>query len=137
MRHTPSPQMCVYVWCARARTCKCYCMQLSLMWPLHNGFLIIDLTCFPSSCPPPPLPLLPPPVKRYREPLQERRPFWIWVADTTKQALGMLEIHFVNLIFSSLIDANHRACFRCVYGAEDVSFCPTLVLDHKWLHLDI
>lgn len=41
-------------------------------------------------------------LKRFREPLLERRPFWIWVADTTKQALGMLEIHFVNLTLSVL-----------------------------------
>lgn len=39
-------------------------------------------------------------VKRCREPMLQRRPFWIWVADTTKQALGMLEIHFVNLTLS-------------------------------------
>ena len=53
-----------------------------------------------------------------------RRPFWIWyysvdvvytrmcwesvflvgrLADTTKQALGMLEIHFLNLFLSALI----------------------------------
>lgn len=42
-------------------------------------------------------------LKRYREPKIERRPFGIWVADTAKQALGMLEMHFVNLAFSELL----------------------------------
>lgn len=42
-------------------------------------------------------------LKRYREPKIERRPFGIWVADTAKQALGMLQMHFVNLAFSELL----------------------------------
>ncbi|KFO11300.1 Transmembrane protein 110, partial [Balearica regulorum gibbericeps] len=43
-------------------------------------------------------------VKRFREPKHERRPWRIWFLDTSKQAIGMLFIHFVNVYLSSLTE---------------------------------
>ncbi|XP_077181883.1 store-operated calcium entry regulator STIMATE isoform X3 [Paroedura picta] len=41
-------------------------------------------------------------VKRFREPKHERRPWRIWFLDTSKQAIGMLFIHFANVYLSDL-----------------------------------
>ncbi|KAG8556728.1 hypothetical protein GDO81_018183 [Engystomops pustulosus] len=41
-------------------------------------------------------------VKRFREPKHERRPWRIWFLDTSKQAIGMLFIHFANIYLSDL-----------------------------------
>lgn len=42
-------------------------------------------------------------LKRCREPLLIRRPVFIWMADSLKQAVGMLGVHFVNLFFSQFL----------------------------------
>ncbi|KAK2862466.1 hypothetical protein Q5P01_001999 [Channa striata] len=39
-------------------------------------------------------------LKRFREPKHERRPWKIWFLDTSKQAIGMLFIHFANIYLS-------------------------------------
>ncbi|XP_030063312.1 store-operated calcium entry regulator STIMATE isoform X1 [Microcaecilia unicolor] len=41
-------------------------------------------------------------LKRFREPKHERRPWKIWFLDTSKQAIGMLFIHFANVYLSGL-----------------------------------
>lgn len=41
-------------------------------------------------------------LKRFREPKHERRPWRIWFLDTSKQAIGMLFIHFANVYLSVL-----------------------------------
>ncbi|KAM9325635.1 store-operated calcium entry regulator STIMATE-like isoform 2-T2 [Gastrophryne carolinensis] len=41
-------------------------------------------------------------LKRLREPKHERRPWRIWFLDTSKQAIGMLFIHFANVYLSDL-----------------------------------
>ncbi|KAJ1110415.1 hypothetical protein NDU88_007767 [Pleurodeles waltl] len=41
-------------------------------------------------------------LKRFREPKHERRPWRIWFLDTSKQAIGMLFIHFANVYLSEL-----------------------------------
>ncbi|KAJ8258623.1 hypothetical protein COCON_G00176350 [Conger conger] len=41
-------------------------------------------------------------LKRFREPKHERRPWKIWFLDTSKQAIGMLFIHFANVYLSDL-----------------------------------
>nr|XP_046240487.1 store-operated calcium entry regulator STIMATE isoform X4 [Scatophagus argus] len=43
-------------------------------------------------------------VKRFREPKHERRPWRIWFLDTSKQAIGMLFIHFANVYLSDLTE---------------------------------
>ncbi|XP_042679739.1 store-operated calcium entry regulator STIMATE-like [Centrocercus urophasianus] len=43
-------------------------------------------------------------VKRLREPKHERRPWRIWFLDTSKQAIGMLFIHFANVYLSDLTE---------------------------------
>ncbi|XP_054883309.1 store-operated calcium entry regulator STIMATE-like isoform X1 [Poeciliopsis prolifica] len=43
-------------------------------------------------------------VKRFREPKHERRPWKIWFLDTSKQAIGMLFIHFANVYLSDLTE---------------------------------
>ncbi|NXD02459.1 STIMA regulator, partial [Halcyon senegalensis] len=42
--------------------------------------------------------------KRFREPKHERRPWRIWFLDTSKQAIGMLFIHFANVYLSDLTE---------------------------------
>lgn len=60
---------------------------------------------------------LPPPHERagvrtcVRIPLRVRTCHARRVADTAKQALGMLEMHFVNLAFSELL--KNQQCIRC------------------------
>ncbi|XP_068132154.1 store-operated calcium entry regulator STIMATE-like [Hyperolius riggenbachi] len=41
-------------------------------------------------------------LKRWREPKEERRPWRIWVFDTSKQGIGALFIHFTNVFLSEL-----------------------------------
>ncbi|KAF6720699.1 Transmembrane protein 110 [Oryzias melastigma] len=41
-------------------------------------------------------------LKRFREPLGIRRPWRIWLFDTSKQAIGALFIHFANVFLSTL-----------------------------------
>ncbi|XP_026976886.1 store-operated calcium entry regulator STIMATE isoform X3 [Sagmatias obliquidens] len=43
-------------------------------------------------------------VKRFREPKHERRPWRIWFLDTSKQAIGMLFIHFANVYLADLTE---------------------------------
>ncbi|XP_048462248.1 store-operated calcium entry regulator STIMATE [Rhincodon typus] len=43
-------------------------------------------------------------LKRFREPKYERRPWKIWFLDTSKQAIGMLFIHFANVYLSDLTE---------------------------------
>lgn len=43
-------------------------------------------------------------LKRFREPKHERRPWKIWFLDTSKQAIGMLFIHFANVFLSDLTE---------------------------------
>ncbi|XP_077118926.1 store-operated calcium entry regulator STIMATE-like [Ranitomeya variabilis] len=43
-------------------------------------------------------------VKRWREPKEERRPWRIWLFDTSKQAIGALFIHFTNIFLSNLTE---------------------------------
>ncbi|XP_055773193.1 store-operated calcium entry regulator STIMATE-like isoform X1 [Salvelinus fontinalis] len=43
-------------------------------------------------------------LKRFREPKHERRPWTIWFLDTSKQAIGMLFIHFANVYLSDLTE---------------------------------
>ncbi|XP_063071033.1 store-operated calcium entry regulator STIMATE-like isoform X2 [Engraulis encrasicolus] len=43
-------------------------------------------------------------LKRFREPKHERRPWKIWFLDTSKQAIGMLFIHFANVYLSDLTE---------------------------------
>ncbi|XP_041743609.1 store-operated calcium entry regulator STIMATE isoform X3 [Coregonus clupeaformis] len=43
-------------------------------------------------------------LKRFREPKHERRPWRIWFLDTSKQAIGMLFIHFANIYLSDLTE---------------------------------
>ncbi|XP_061779781.2 store-operated calcium entry regulator STIMATE isoform X2 [Nerophis lumbriciformis] len=43
-------------------------------------------------------------LKRLREPKHERRPWKIWFLDTSKQAIGMLFIHFANVYLSDLTE---------------------------------
>ncbi|XP_029006665.1 store-operated calcium entry regulator STIMATE isoform X1 [Betta splendens] len=43
-------------------------------------------------------------LKRLREPKHERRPWRIWFLDTSKQAIGMLFIHFANVYLSGLTE---------------------------------
>ncbi|XP_030633588.1 store-operated calcium entry regulator STIMATE [Chanos chanos] len=43
-------------------------------------------------------------LKRFREPKHERRPWRIWFLDTSKQAIGMLFIHFANVYLSGLTE---------------------------------
>ncbi|XP_015729935.1 store-operated calcium entry regulator STIMATE-like isoform X2 [Coturnix japonica] len=43
-------------------------------------------------------------LKRLREPKHERRPWRIWFLDTSKQAIGMLFIHFANVYLSDLTE---------------------------------
>ncbi|KAG9332641.1 hypothetical protein JZ751_014739 [Albula glossodonta] len=50
------------------------------------------------------LPLTGSTVKRFREPKHERRPWRIWFLDTSKQAIGMLFIHFANVYLSDLTE---------------------------------
>ncbi|XP_067248393.1 transmembrane protein 110, like [Chanodichthys erythropterus] len=41
-------------------------------------------------------------LKRFREPLGIRRPWGIWIFDTSKQAVGALFMHFANIFLSTL-----------------------------------
>lgn len=41
-------------------------------------------------------------LKRFREPVGIRRPWKIWIFDTSKQAIGALFMHFANIFLSSL-----------------------------------
>ncbi|KAL2091390.1 hypothetical protein ACEWY4_013653 [Coilia grayii] len=43
-------------------------------------------------------------LKRFREPKHERRAWKIWFLDTSKQAIGMLFIHFANVYLSDLTE---------------------------------
>ncbi|XP_072307775.1 store-operated calcium entry regulator STIMATE [Eucyclogobius newberryi] len=43
-------------------------------------------------------------LKRLREPKHERRPWKIWFLDTSKQAIGMLFIHFANVYLSDITE---------------------------------
>ncbi|XP_026131109.1 store-operated calcium entry regulator STIMATE isoform X2 [Carassius auratus] len=43
-------------------------------------------------------------LKHFREPKHERRPWRIWFLDTSKQAIGMLFIHFANVYLSDLTE---------------------------------
>ncbi|XP_036187827.1 store-operated calcium entry regulator STIMATE isoform X1 [Myotis myotis] len=43
-------------------------------------------------------------IKRFREPKHERRPWRIWFLDTSKQAIGMLFIHFANVYLADLTE---------------------------------
>uniref|UniRef100_A0A670XM09 STIM activating enhancer n=1 Tax=Pseudonaja textilis TaxID=8673 RepID=A0A670XM09_PSETE len=43
-------------------------------------------------------------LKRFREPKHERRPWRIWFLDTSKQAIGMMFIHFANVYLSDLTE---------------------------------
>ncbi|MBN3278729.1 STIMA regulator, partial [Polyodon spathula] len=43
-------------------------------------------------------------LKRFREPKGERRPWRIWLYDTSKQAIGALFIHFANVFLSNLTE---------------------------------
>ncbi|XP_073888571.1 store-operated calcium entry regulator STIMATE isoform X3 [Macaca fascicularis] len=43
-------------------------------------------------------------LKRFREPKHERRPWRIWFLDTSKQAIGMLFIHFANVYLADLTE---------------------------------
>uniref|UniRef100_A0A8C4XF02 STIM activating enhance n=1 Tax=Erpetoichthys calabaricus TaxID=27687 RepID=A0A8C4XF02_ERPCA len=45
-------------------------------------------------------------LKRFREPKHERRPWRIWFLDTSKQAIGMLFIHFANVYLSELTEVD-------------------------------
>ncbi|XP_064298702.1 store-operated calcium entry regulator STIMATE isoform X2 [Phalacrocorax carbo] len=51
-----------------------------------------------------PEPAGPVPVKRFKEPKEERRPWRIWFYDTSKQAIGALFIHFANIFLSDLTE---------------------------------
>ena len=42
-------------------------------------------------------------VKRYREPSESRRSWTVWGYDTSKQVLGMLFVHFANIVWASYI----------------------------------
>lgn len=41
-------------------------------------------------------------LKRFREPVGIRRPWRIWIFDTSKQAIGALFMHFANIFLSTL-----------------------------------
>ncbi|XP_021240362.1 store-operated calcium entry regulator STIMATE-like [Numida meleagris] len=41
-------------------------------------------------------------IKRCKEPKEERRPWRIWLYDTSKQAIGAIVIHFANIFLSDL-----------------------------------
>lgn len=43
-------------------------------------------------------------LKRWREPKEWRRPWRIWLFDTSKQAIGALFIHFTNVFLSDLTE---------------------------------
>lgn len=42
-------------------------------------------------------------IKRYREPSEYRRSWTVWSYDTSKQVLGMLFVHFANIVWASYI----------------------------------
>ena len=42
-------------------------------------------------------------IKRYREPSKSRRSWTVWGYDTSKQVLGMLFVHFANIVWASYI----------------------------------
>ncbi|XP_010712152.1 store-operated calcium entry regulator STIMATE-like isoform X1 [Meleagris gallopavo] len=43
-------------------------------------------------------------LKRFKEPKEERRPWRIWIYDTSKQVIGALFIHFTNIFLSDLTE---------------------------------
>jgi hypothetical protein len=46
-------------------------------------------------------------LKRFREPAPTRRPIFIWMADSAKQAIAMLGAHFCNLLLAQLLPINN------------------------------
>lgn len=56
-------------------------------------------------------------VKRYFEPTFERRPWIIWVFDTSKQVIGTIFTHFFNLAISSIPSGTYSdPCFWYMFN---------------------
>ena len=72
-------------------------------------------------------------LKRFKEPRQERRPWKIWVADTAKQALGMMMLHFLNIGLSALLE--NKLEDQCVWYLTNFMLDSTLGLFFIYLFL--
>lgn len=42
-------------------------------------------------------------LKRFREPIESRRSWPVWILDTSKQVIGMLFVHFANVAWASYV----------------------------------
>lgn len=49
-------------------------------------------------------------VKRFCEPTEERRTWKIWFFDTTKQIIGCLIVHFINILHSEIFSGTLDPC---------------------------
>ena len=49
-------------------------------------------------------------VKRFCEPTEERRSWKIWFYDTTKQIIGCLIVHFINILHSEIFSGTLDPC---------------------------
>ncbi|KAI6657652.1 putative membrane protein [Oopsacas minuta] len=72
-------------------------------------------------------------LKRFKEPRKERRPWRIWIADTAKQALGMMMLHFLNIILSALLENKHDD--QCVWYLTNFMLDSTFGLFFIYLFL--
>ena len=72
-------------------------------------------------------------IKRFREPRRERRPWRIWVADTAKQALGMMMLHFLNIGISALLESQHED--QCVWYLTNFMLDSTIGLFFIYIFL--
>lgn len=65
-------------------------------------------------------------LKRFFEPQKQRRPWKIWIADTAKQALGMMMLHFLNVGLSALLESTHDD--QCVWYLTNFMLDSTIGL---------
>ena len=72
-------------------------------------------------------------LKRFKEPRRERRPWRIWLADTAKQALGMMMLHFLNIGLSALLESKHED--QCVWYLTNFMLDSTFGLFFIYLFL--
>ena len=72
-------------------------------------------------------------LKRFKEPKRDRRPWRTWIADTAKQALGMMMLHFMNIALSALLENTHDD--QCVWYLTNFMLDSTFGLFFIYLFL--
>ncbi|XP_004864413.1 store-operated calcium entry regulator STIMATE isoform X1 [Heterocephalus glaber] len=70
-------------------------------------------------------------LKRFREPKHERRPWRIWFLDTSKQAIGMLFIHFANVYLADLTEEDPCSLTALPCRSFDDPHFPAGELRHR------